>query len=208
MGTLLPAPERSSLPEAELEDYDAMTGWLALLDGGDRADYPGSEVFRAMLHSPPVARAVRDLGAAILGGAGGRVPPQFHQFADIVISLELHSTRPRDGSGCELRVLFNHLPEAVRVGVRPAAIRALLDANEAELTEEEALCAVFVRGVLHGNLSDETRGAMEVRLGRRGALEYALLSLLVSYMTRVEDFVGCGAPTMADVEKRLAELWS
>jgi hypothetical protein len=102
--------------------------------------------------------------------------------------------------------MFNHLPKAARSGVRLAAVRALLDDREADLTAEEAEYVLFIRDVVRGELTDRSFAAVEARLGKRMTIEFGLLMLFVVYMTRVEEFVGCRGATMAEVEERITEL--
>lgn len=70
-------------------------------------------------------------------------------------------------------VFFEHLSPAVDAGVRPEAVKALLEGDRNALTEDECLETDFILAVVDGHLDDEAFRRVEAQLGASGAVEYA-----------------------------------
>jgi hypothetical protein len=105
-------------------------------------------------------------------------------------------------------VALRHIPDAISVGVRVEAIKALRSGNEHELTEGEQLLASFVRGVVDGSVSDELWQVMEQRMGTRGLVEYAAFILWLQWTIRMEQFLGMPNPPDEEIDKIISEYES
>jgi alkylhydroperoxidase family enzyme len=153
-------PRREDVPEEERAAYDAVLERQLSLAYAGRAAGSAGPYFDVLLHSPALAKAISD---------GGRIfrtartySPADREWIDMVVSHEL---------GCN-RVLGSHMPDAVAVGVRPEAIRALRDGRDDDLTPDERELAAYIREVVHGRVRAESFAGIRKRFGDRGAVEF------------------------------------
>src|SRR5262249_746564 len=110
------------------------------------------------------------------------------EWIDIVLGRELGSNS----------VVYAHTPDAIAVGVRPEAIRAVWEDREEELTDAERELAAFIRAVIHGRVTADQFAGIEQRLGTRGAVEYAACITWLVMTTR--NLQALGFPDPADEE--------
>jgi hypothetical protein len=175
-------PRRSDLSDHERDVYDSVV----------RRHYPdaapGEErelgsYYGAVMHSPGFSRLL-DLGATVVRSCADDPRSFSHadrEFANQVLSADL-------GTNC---LQSHHLPEAVAVGVRLEAIKALRYRAEEALTDEERLLAAFIRGVVAGTISDKLWDSMLERLDLRGTVEYALFITYVQMTIRnIQTLIG------------------
>jgi hypothetical protein len=161
MSRLLPLPERSSVAEAEIEQYDAIVQRQKVLWSGLGMD--SNAYFGALLNSPPLAAALGDLGKVVRQSQlRGSFSDAEREFVDMVLTVDFGYWT----------IGLLHLPDAIAVGVRIGAVDALLSGNEADLNAEEIQLTDFVRNVVNGGVTDDAYFALQARLGARGALEF------------------------------------
>jgi hypothetical protein len=99
-----------------------------------------------------------------------------------------------------------HMPDAIAVGVRPEAIKAIRSGRDQDLTEDELLLATYIRQVVSGSTTEETRDAIEKRLGRRGLVEYTVFITVLQLTTRQAQAFGAPDPPNSEVDRMLEEL--
>jgi len=189
MSRLPRRPDRDSIGLEELASYDQVVErnqrMLMTLEPGApgyEEDYMGG-YFSALLQSPPLAAALANLGTLVrtLGDRPGTYSHADREFVDQVLCADWHTNLP----------LRTHLPDAIAVGVRPEAIRALREGRESELTEDESLLAAYVRQVVAGTVDDATFAAMKARFGsERGIVEYTVFIGVLQLMIRVMQALG------------------
>jgi hypothetical protein len=71
-----------------------------------------------------------------------------------------------------LFICFAHVLDAVAQGVRPEAVRALLDGRDDRLSPDELVLAQYIRQVVRGTVTPESWAAVVERFGVRGAVEF------------------------------------
>ena len=114
---------------------------------------------------------------------------------DLALAAEL-------GSGAILPI---HIPDALAVGVRAAAVEALLgeggdlDADERELVE-------YARAFVHGTVDDERYAAMRERFGERGAVEFTVLLGFLLMTIRLWQALGVPEPDAEELAALLAAM--
>jgi hypothetical protein len=177
----------------------------------EKTRFPAWDLFGPLLHAPRVAQKVIELGGALrslgeIGVGGASLPDDFGEFVAFVVFAELRAEALARGHGFAYRrPAFNHLPRAVASGVRPEAIRALFDGDDAALRPEELELAEFVRAVLAGSVDDQLWARMHERLGPRRAIETAAYALLDFFVCRLESALGLGDATEAELAALLKE---
>jgi hypothetical protein len=176
-------PERADIPIHELESLDNLLGRFG---GQMREGY-----FGVLANSPPLGWRLASAGRA-MRQRGNHEGTYSHRDREFVDQIMMHDF----GSNAFRRL---HTNDALSAGVRLEAIEAIRAGNEDEvLTEEEQLLARFIRGVMYRNLDDQTWDAMEARLGKRGAIEYAIfIAFLQLILTLYSAF---GLPPDSDEE--------
>jgi hypothetical protein len=94
--------------------------------------------------------------------------------------------------------------DAVAVGVRPEAIKALRERRDADLTEHELRLAAYMRGMIARTVTREAYRELEQRLGVRGAVEYAALVGHLLMTARIIQALGVAQPSVEEIGARLA----
>jgi AhpD family alkylhydroperoxidase len=155
-------PRRDEVAAEERADYDAVVERQSALAYPGRPAGSAGPYFDVLLHTPPLAKAISD-GGRLFRTARGYSPAD-REWIDMVVSQEL---------GCN-RVLGSHMPDAVAVGVRPEAIKALRAGRDEDLTEDERELAVTIREIVHGRLRSESFARLQRGFGDRGAVEFTL----------------------------------
>ena len=119
--------------------------------------------FRALLHSPLLADHISELG--VVYRTRGEIPGSYQhadrEWVDMVVAQDLD---------CPF-VLYVHLFDAVAVGVRVEAVKALRENRLGDLTAEERQLTEYIRAVMAGTVTDEQYRGMEERTGTRGTIE-------------------------------------
>jgi hypothetical protein len=135
----------------------------------------------AMLNSPLVMNLVSELGVVFRtrGEQGNTYEHKDREWVDMVLAEEL------DCWG----VYYAHMSDAVAVGVRPEAIKALREGRDEDLTREELQLARHIRQVAGGTVTPDSYLAIEERFGRRGAVEFtAFVGFLIMTIRLIQAF--------------------
>lgn len=130
------------------------------VDDDDRLQpYMGS-----MLNSPLLMDHLSELGVVhrTRGETGTSYAHADREWIDMVLGQEL---------GC-WGVFYVHAWDAVAVGVRTEALRALREGRDEDLTTEELVKAKYIRQVVQGTVTPQSYRKIEELFGTRGAVEY------------------------------------
>lgn len=177
----------------------------------EKTTYPPSDLFEPLLHAPRVAHAILELGGALRSlddadADGGSLGDDFAELVAFAVFAEMHhDARDRGCAFTYLRPMVNHVPRALRAGMRPEAIRALVDRDDAALRPAEREVATFVRGVLAGDVDDACWKAMHSRLGARRTIETASYALLDFFVCRLEAAFGLRDATREELDQLVKE---
>jgi hypothetical protein len=183
-------PDRDEISPDELASYDRV------IDSQSGFDYesfpqplPGHNptwfldgplrqpFYATLLNSPPIALYISRL-ADFYRGRGESGDSYTHadrEWADMVVGEELGNTA----------IYYIHMYDAVAVGVRPEAIKALREGRNADLEPRELQLAEYIRHLIGRSVSEEIYAELEGLLGARGALEYTCFSshlIMVTHM--------------------------
>jgi len=155
--------------------------------------------FGALLHAPPVAAALTELGTQVRkGGLRGTYTNAERELMDLVLAVEL-------GSNAILQV---HIPDAVAVGVPIESVRAVVDRREDDLSPSEAEIVRYARQVVSGTVSDDSYASVVERFGERGAVEFTALIGFLLMTIRLWQALGIPEPTSQAVEALLKDIES
>jgi hypothetical protein len=192
-------PRREDVRTEELAAYDRVV-MRQVSYGYDRpAGEEAGPYYGAMLQAPVVADHVSELGAYFR--MRGEVPGSFshaqREWADMVVGKELFPT-----------ILWGHMLDAVASGVRPEAIKALVDERDEDLEPEELQLAEHIRQVIHGRVTAESYDAVEWLLGVRGAVEYTAWAAYLLLTVRLLGAYSPGGWSEIEglVDERLASI--
>ena len=169
-----PLPKREDVAADELEAYDqviARQKWysydkLTEQLGDETEGLPGAEIqpyFANLLNSPWLAYYISELGVIYrrAGESGESYEHADREWVDQVVGLELRQNF----------VPFAHLLDAVAVGVRPEAIKALREGRDDLLTSEELQLTQYIRQYINGTVTDSMFAAMQERMSPRALVE-------------------------------------
>jgi hypothetical protein len=81
-------------------------------------------------------------------------------------------------------VAYVHTPNAIAVGIRPEAIRALFEDRPDDLTPDEREKADFIRAVITGAVTEERYRGMERLVGPRATVEITCMTGFLIMMAR------------------------
>src|SRR5262249_16244300 len=112
--------KREDLPPEDLAAFDHVTERQSKLWGRVPDYWPN------LSYCPPFADWWNDGGALFIAGNTGYTAPQ-REWVDMVVSQEI---------GCTI-IYIGHMPDAIAVGVRPEAIKALRDGRDEDLEPDE-----------------------------------------------------------------------
>jgi hypothetical protein len=176
----------------------------------EKTKYPASDVFGPLLHAPRAALALLDLGGSLrnLGEVGGEaaLPEDFVEFVAFVVFTRLHDEAVSNRHAFAYRrPMLNHVPRAVKAGLRAETIQALRDRDDAALPPEERELATFVRGVLAGSMDERSFARTQQRLGPRRTIETISYTLLNFFFCRLESALGLADATEAELDACVKE---
>jgi hypothetical protein len=186
MALRLDSPKREEIPPEELAGYDSVVGRLNKLWGHTGTFYG------PLLNCPPVAEWW-NAGASMFITANTGYTPAQREWCDMVVCQELGWNS----------IYLVHMPDAVAVGVRPGAIKALRDGRDEDLVGEELTLARFIREVLRGDVSDEAFSEVTSLLGNRGVIAYAAFVTRLLSNQRMMNVLGRPDPPDAEVDEML-----
>jgi hypothetical protein len=195
MTYVTPVYDRELVAEDEREMFDRVVARQnALTWKGRPSDETAGPYFGPLMQSPPVSDLLSALGIfyRTRGETNNSYAHADREWVDIVLGTELGSNA----------VVISHIPDAIAVGVRPEAIRAIRTGQEYELTDAERQLAEFIRAVIHGGVTEELFAGIVERFGTRGAVEYATCVTWLLLTTRTLQALGFGDPT----DEQVAEL--
>jgi hypothetical protein len=151
-------PPKDSFSEDEQAQYEGV------MERRRRGYVPVHRYYDALLNSPALAYLISE-GGKTFRAAGMRKGTYSHadrEWIDQVLAVELHDNR----------IVGHHLLDAVAVGVRPQAVRALRQGRDDDLTPDELELARYIRQVIRGTVTDESYRAIVDRFGVRGAVDF------------------------------------
>lgn len=183
----LPPPTRDQVAADARPDYDAVRTRQA----GLWAEAPrNSDVyFGALLNGPRMAATIARLGRFMREGqVRGTYSDADREWVDMVISIEFDYRA----------IMALHLPDAIACGVRREAIEALWEGREEALTADERFLADFIRGVVHGRMTDAQFDAMVTRSGTETTIEY--LAFIAFLMMTFRMWMALGVPDASTAE--------
>jgi hypothetical protein len=198
MPSAVPRPSREDFSGDDLELFDRVIArYRKPTQGPETLPDPGP-YFGPLLHWPAYAENRAQL-STLVRTAGERPGTYSHaerEWVDMVLS-------PFMGTNIHMP---GHMPDAIAVGVRPEAIKAIRSGRDQDLTEDELLLATYIRQVVSGSTTEETRDAIEKRLGRRGLVEYTVFITVLQLTTRQAQAFGAPDPPNSEVDRMLDEL--
>jgi hypothetical protein len=187
-------PDRSEIEPDELEDYDLVVARTQRRYS--EYDMP-SAYFGAIANAPVLAAALVRMGRLVREGqVRGAYSDADRELVDLVLSKDFGYNA----------ILTVHAPDALAVGVRPEAMRAIRDGREEELTPDEAQIAAFARAVVAGDLTDQQHAEMVDRLGDRGALEFTVFVGFLLMTFRLWQAMGVPDPTDEEMGRLIDDL--
>jgi len=117
--------------------------------------------FEVLLHTPDIARSIAELGAKIRFSS--TLPDADRELVILTVGIT---------HGCAF-VWDSHVDLARSVGVRPEALAALPDGDDAALDARELLLVAATRSLCRtGGVSDEQFAGLLDLYGQRGAVDY------------------------------------
>lgn len=186
--------EGSAADQAAFREVRAKLGQAFFTE---KSKYSPNDLFGPLLQAPRVALKVIELGGTLRslgdGGSDGDValPDDFVELVAFAVFAQMRAEAVSGGRAFAYRrPIFNHVPRAVQSGMRPEAIRALLDADDDALAPKERELAEFVRAVIAGSVDDQGWAQMQDRLGARRTIETACYALLAFFVCRLESAFG------------------
>jgi hypothetical protein len=202
-------PDGSATDVAAFHEVKARLGQAFFTE---KTRYPPNDLFGPLLHAPRVALGILELGGALrsLGEPGAdtnaSLPEDFVEFVACVVFAQMCEEALARGSAFAYRrPMFNHLPRALKAGVRSEAIQALRRHDDTMLLPRERELAEFVRAVLAGGVDDHGWARMQERLGARRTIETASYALLGFFVCRLEAALGLRDATDAELDALVAD---
>lgn len=178
-------PNPDEFPVYEREELTNLVGRF----GGTMPD----GYFGVLANTPPLGWRLVSLGRAARqrGNHEGTYSHADREFVDQIMMQDF-------GTNAFRRL---HTNDALSAGVRLEAIEAIRAGREEDvLTDDEKLLARFIRGVLARNLDDATWDAIEQRMGKRGAIEYAIFVGLLQLIITMYHAFGLPPDSDEDVQ--------
>jgi hypothetical protein len=204
-----PLPDPADIRPEERAAYDRVVarqqGYrydeFAKLLGSETPSLPGNEIqpyFAALLNSPLLADHISELGVVYRtrGEAPGSYTHADREWIDMVLAVELDM----------LFICFAHVLDAVAQGVRPLAVRALLDGRDDQLEPEELVRTQYIRQVVRGTVTPESWAAIVNRLGMRGAVEFTGFVAHLQMTIRLQQAFGIQDVTRAQLDELLQRI--
>jgi hypothetical protein len=203
----LPAPDDVRTDERAAYDrvvarqasyrYDEFTRLL----GSDTPSLPGTEIqpyFAALLNSPLIADHISELGVVYRtrGESPGSYTHADREWIDMVLAVEL---------GMDF-ICFAHVLDAVAQGVRPQAVRALLDGRDDRLERDELLLTQYIRQVVRGTVTPESWAGIVEHLGVRGAVEFTCFVTHLQMTIRLQQAFGIADVTRAQLDELVQRI--
>jgi hypothetical protein len=201
MPHLEPQYDRASVQSDEQGAYDRVLERQLALQYEDRtSEETIGPYFGILMHSPRLSDRLSDLGMFFRsrGETDNSFGHKDREWIDMTLGHEL---------GCK-GVIYSHLCDAVAVGVRPEAVKALREGRDADLAPDERQLTDYIRAVARGQVSGEQFRGIEQRFGTRGAVDYTgAITWLMMTMRNLQAF-GFDDPTDAQIDQLLEDIVS
>jgi hypothetical protein len=187
--------DRSAVPAAELAAYDRVNQRQTAYAYARPAGQEAGPYFGRLNHTPLIADHISELGVLYrrIGETGTSYAHADREWVDMVLCQELR----------RWSTMYGHLRDAVAVGVRPDAIRALREGRDEDLTPEERQLAEYIRAVVRGTVTAGMYDGIEARFGERGAVEYTALIGHLLMTVRLLQALGTPERPESDVDALL-----
>jgi hypothetical protein len=195
----VPQPRRADLDEEGRAAYDASVA-RHVPDAEPGSEHDVGAYHGALLHSPAFSRLL-ELGGQTVRTRGLDPTSYSHtdrEFVDQVLSADL-KTNCINGL---------HIPDGVAAGVRLEAIKALRYGHEADLTDDEAFLAAFIRATVGGRMTDDLWDRMVERSGLKATIEYALFTNFLFMTMRNIQVLTAHEPPDEEIDQLIADLES
>jgi hypothetical protein len=190
-------PDRSQFSGEDLEAYDQVIERERNRGGVDENGKINA-YYGSLLQSPQMCFHIASMGR-LVRQAGDRDDTYSHadrEWVDQVLCWDWRTNV----------VMRGHLEDALVRGVRAEAIKALREGREQDLTDDEQLLTEYIRQVRDGRVSDETYGAIEQRMSKRGAVEYTIFIMFLNLTMRlIEAMTGDYGPSDEELMKEIDE---
>jgi hypothetical protein len=187
-------PDRASIAPEELDDYELVVARTALRYS--EYELPRA-YFGAIANAPVLAGALVRLGRLVREGQlRGAYSDADRELVDLALSKDLGFNA----------ILTVHAPDALAVGVRPEAMKAIWEGSEESLTPDEAQVVDYARAVVAGEVTDQLHEGMVDRLGDRGALEFTIFVGFLLMTFRLWQAVGVPDPTDEEIGALIDDL--
>jgi hypothetical protein len=184
-------PDRNTIPEDELPDYDFVYERVSKLTGRppDEIPYVG-----ACMVSPPFAASLWKFSGRMLAwfSTSDVVSHKERDYINVVLAF--------DSGYYSMELIGGHLQHAVEyLGLRPEMPRAVWEGREDDLTDDERLFVDYIRAYVAGVVTEDMwKGIVERLGGVRGAVEY---TLTIGYnLLCARSMQAWGIPTMSREE--------
>src|SRR6185437_435379 len=134
--------------------------------------------FGPLLQAPVVADHLSELGVyyRTRGETEGSFSHAQREWVDLVVGWAISPL-----------IMWGHMLDAVASGVRPEAIRALMEGRDWDLEREELMLATYIRQVVSGTVTPASYDAIEELLGVRGAVDYTAWICHLHLTARLQD---------------------
>jgi hypothetical protein len=192
-------PPRKSIDPKDtetLKTYDAVVERaqkMGFVDDKNDGGYYGR-----LLWSPTLSHMLSEFGRTVrtLGDRGDSYTHADREFVDQVLAVDFRTNIVQE----------RHLPDALSTGVRLEAIEALRENRLDLLTNEELELTNFIRRVVGGTMNSETWDTIELRMGKRGAVDYTIFILFLQLTMRLHQAVGIPEFPEPELVKMIADI--
>jgi hypothetical protein len=182
-------PRREDVREDELEFFDRVIDRQTGYGYGRPEGEEAGPYFGGLLQAPIVADHLSELGVyyRTRGENEGSFSHAQREWTDMVIGYEMSPP-----------IIWGHMLDAVASGVRPEAIKALIEGRDWDLEREEQMLTTYIRQVMTGRVTAESYDAIEELLGVRGAVDYTAWICHLHLTARLQDAMNPGGIAGAD----------
>jgi alkylhydroperoxidase family enzyme len=184
--TRIPPVRREDLSHEEQAFFDQVTSHEG--DNGEYRAVQRRHYYRMLLQSPRFAAKLLELGQSIVD-----MPSSRRNLALITVAAD---------APCHF-LLMGHIADSIATGVRPEAIRAILDNDERPLTPSERLLSRFARQIVHLEVTDETFAEVEAMLGPRATVDYVASVNMYRVVVQFSSALGIPQTSRAEIDELL-----
>ena len=189
-------PDRRDVRPDELDYYDRVIERQSGYSYGRAVGTEAGPYFGALLQAPFVADSLSELGVyyRTRGDAGDSFTHAHREWTDMVLGKEISPV-----------IMWGHMLDAVASGVRPEAIKALVEGRDWDLEREELMLTVYIRQVMTGQVTQQSYDAIEALMGVRGAVDFTAWIGHLQLTARVQAAHNPGGLNLGDVDKLIQD---